>query len=194
MKFLKGALIFLLGSGVGASASYLYFKKLYDEKREELVELQEHYTKKLDKEIDKDITTSIIKQEEYVSYDKLNEEEIKTVIKEREIEAIALEAPSEDYPEEPIIITESDYQERELYFDKLEVDYYVEDESLVDENDELVNIADSIGYDNLEGFIADEKEDIMYIRNSANSSDYMVRKVFGKFSDVVGVGGDDEDE
>ena len=194
MKFLKGALIFLLGSGVGASASYLYFKKLYDEKRGELVELQEHYTKKLDKEIDKDITTSIIKQEEYVSYDKLNEEEIKTVIKEREIEAIALEAPSEDYPEEPIIITESDYQERELYFDKLEVDYYVEDESLVDENDELVNIADSIGYDNLEGFIADEKEDIMYIRNSANSSDYMVRKVFGKFSDVVGVGGDDEDE
>lgn len=194
MKFLKGALIFLLGSGVGASASYLYFKKLYDEKREELVELQEHYTKKLDKEIDKDTADTIIKKEEYVSYDKLNEEEIKTVIKEREIEAIALEAPSEDYPEEPIIITESDYQERELYFDKLEVDYYVEDESLVDENDELINIADSIGYDNLEGFIADEKEDVMYIRNSSNSSDYMVRKVFGKFSDIVGVGGDDEDE
>lgn len=194
MKFLKGALIFLLGSGVGASASYLYFKKLYNEKREELVELQEHYTKKLDKEIDKDTVDTIIKKEKYVSYDKLDEEEIKTVIKEREIEAIALEAPSEDYPEEPIIITESDYQERELYFDKLEVDYYVEDESLVDENDELINIADSIGYDNLEGFIADEKEDVMYIRNSANSSDYMVRKVFGKFSDVVGVGGDDEDE
>lgn len=194
MKFLKGALIFLLGSGVGASASYLYFRKMYDEKREELAELQEHYTKKLDKEIDKDIATTIIKKEEYVSYDKLNEEEIKTVIKEREIEAIALEAPSEDYPEEPIIITESDYQERELYFDKLEVDYYVEDESLVDENDELVNIADSIGYDNLEEFIADEKEDIMYIRNSANSSDYMVRKIFGRFSDVVGIGGDDKDE
>ena len=102
------------------------------------------------------------------------------------------ERPPEDYPEEPVIITEEDYSERELYFDKLEMDYYLGDGALVDENDELVEVEDVLGYDILEGFINDETEDTIYIRNAARSADYMIRKVAGNFGEIVGVGGDDD--
>lgn len=193
MNLLKGAAIFILGVSVGATGSYIVCKKKFDERKEELDELKEHYNNKLQHNMDVKIAEDIIKEEKYISYDNLNEKEIKNVIRDRVDEAIKNDRPSEDSPEEPILITEEDYSERELYFDKLEVDYYLGDGALVDENDSLIEVNDSIGYDNLEEFINNEAEDIMYIRNAAQSSDYMIRKVSGNFNEVVGVGGDDDD-
>lgn len=194
MKFLKGAVIFLLGAGVGGAGSYIYFKKQYDEKKSEINELREHYMSKFDDEINQKVTETIIKKEGYVTYNKLEDREIKDLIKEREVIAIEQESPSEDYPSEPIVITEEDYSERELYFDKLEVDYYLDDGALVDESEDLMVIEDSIGYENLEKFLNDEAEDIMYVRNAKNNADYLVRKVSGSYSDTVGIGGDAIDE
>lgn len=192
MNFLKGAVIFAVGVGVGASTSYVYFKKQYDEKKAELIELREHYNNKMQHEVDIKTAEEIIEKEKYVSYNKMNEE-VREVIKEVTAEALATESPSEDYPEQPIQISEEDYTERELYFDKLEMDYYIGDGALVDENEELVEVEDVLGYDILEEFINDESEDVIYIRNAAKSSDYMVRKISGSFSEIVGVGGGDDD-
>lgn len=194
MRFLKGAIIFILGAGAGASASYIYFKKKYDEKKEELDELTEHYLAKIEKEEDVAKMETIISDNQYVSYDKLSEEGVKTVINEVPLQPVIIDSPPEDYPEEPIIITEEDYSERELSFDKLEMDYYVGDNALVDENSELIEAGDIVGYENLEKFISDESEDIMYIRNASSGSDYMVRKVFGNYSEIIGVGGDEYDD
>lgn len=189
MNFLKGAIIFLLGSGVGATGSYIYFKKKYDEKKEELDELKEHYQEKLNIKSDLKTVDSIIKKEKYVPYDVVTK-----TIKEREVVTDLIARPTEDYPEEPIVITDTDYTEHELYFDKIETDYYVEDGALVGENEELLEVNDTIGYENLESFIKNESEDVMYIRNAPRSSDYLVRKIFGKYSDVIGAGGGDDDE
>lgn len=194
MRFLKGAVIFLLGASAGTSASYIYFKKKYDEKKEELDELTEHYLAKIEKEEDVAKMETIISDNQYVSYDKLSEEGAKTVINEVPLQPVIIDSPPEDYPEEPIIITEEDYSERELSFDKLEMDYYVGDNALVDENDELIEAGDIVGYENLEKFISDESEDVMYIRNASSGSDYMVRKVFGNYSEIIGVGGDEYDD
>lgn len=194
MRFLKGAVIFLLGASAGTSASYIYFKKKYDEKKEELDELTEHYLAKIEKEEDVAKMETIISDNQYVSYDKLSEEGVKTVINEVPLQPVIIDSPPEDYPEEPIIITEEDYSERELSFDKLEMDYYVGDNALVDENSELIEAGDIVGYENLEKFISDESEDVIYIRNASSGSDYMVRKVFGNYSEIIGVGGDEYDD
>ena len=185
MGFLKGAMIFLLGAGAGAAGSYLYFKKKYDADKEELNELKDHYYCKINVKDDLDIAETIIKKANYMP-------EIETRLMNDE--PIVVASPPEDYPEEPIIITEEDYSEKELSFDKYEVDFYVGDNALVDENNELIESCDAIGYENLEKFISDESEDVMYIRNASSGADYMVRKVFGEYSGLIGVGGDEYDD
>ena len=69
----------------------------------------------------------------------------------------------------------------------------MEDKALVDEVNELMD-SDSVGYENLEEFMNDDSEDTLYIRNASIGTDFMVRKVFGSFSEIIGVGGDDDDE
>lgn len=197
MNILKGAAIFVAGAAAGATGSYIYFKKLYDEKKEELNELKEHYAEKLNKEADLKVTENIIEKEGYVSYDrKINEEGVEDLSRRIELvqkKAVENDRPSEDYPEEPIVITEDEYSGTELYFDKIEVDYYLGDGALVDENEELIEVEDVLGYDILEDFINNESEDTIYVRNANRSADYMVRKVSGSFSEIVGVGGDIDD-
>lgn len=193
MKILKGAVIFLLGAGCGASASYVYFKKLYHEKKGELEEMIAHYSAKAEHDADVVENTRIVKRENYVSYDNIDKKELGELIRDRSESALYEDRPVEGYPEEPVEITDEDYSERELYFDKIEADYYIEDGCLVDENDELIQVEDTIGFDNLTKFLDDESEDVMYIRNAPLATDYMVKKAFGKFNDNIGAGGDDND-
>ena len=192
MRFLKGAIIFIAGVGIGAAGSFIFFKKKYETEKADLDELKEHYSNKMQHEADVKTFEKIIEDQGYISYDNLREEGVKAVIRNVEAEAVVVDSPPEDYPSEPIIINASDYNERELYFDKLEFDYYLGDGALVDENEELVEVGDVIGYENLEEFINDESEDTLYLRNASQSADYMIRKVSGSFSEVVGIGGDDD--
>lgn len=197
MKILKGAVIFLLGAGCGYVASYVFFKKLYNEKKAEIDEIKDHYSKKMEKELDLETVNTILKRENYVAYDKtydkINEGELKELIRDKTESALYEDRPTEDYPEEPIVITSEDYADQELYFDKIEADYYIEDGSLVDENEELIQVEDTIGFDNLSKFLENESEDVMYVRNAPIATDYLVRKAFGKFNDNIGAGGDDDD-
>ena len=189
MSFLKGAVIFTFGVGVGVSGSYIFFKRKYDEREEELKELKDHYNQKILDEADKVKAEEIIKEQKYIPYDRVNAEERKeTAI------AMAEEKVMDDYPDEAYIIEEADYSERELYFDKVELDYYVEDEALVDEGHDIADVDGTIGWDILEKFKNDESEDTIYVRNKKNNTDYLVNKCFGKYSDIVGLGGDDSDD
>lgn len=194
MKFLKGAAIFLAGAGVGASISYVYFQKMFNEKKAELEEIKEHYNAKIENEINKKISEDIVREEGYISYSTLGKEDLADMVKRIEDKALETAAPTEDYPSEPIIITEADFSERELYFEKLDLDYYMVDGALVDEADKLTEIEDTIGYDNLEAFLNDNNEDVMYVRNAEKSTDYQVRKMSGSYSETIGLGGDADDE
>lgn len=193
MKILKGAAIFLLGSGCGFAVSYVYFKKQYDEKKMELEEIKEHYNNKLYGEIEKAEAEQIIKKEGYISYDNIKEKDLVKVVEEVSEEAMTNDRPNEGYPDDPIKIDEIDFSETELSFEKADLDYYIDDGALVDETDALIEIEDSIGYEILEDFINDESEEIIYVRNASLGTDYQIKKVSGSYSNTIGIGGDEDE-
>lgn len=205
MKYLKGALLFSSGLIVGSSSAYFYMKKYYNEKKQEEIErIRKHYDEKINKD-KKDVKKTnkkkkelkkndkIIKGEGYVPYHEMSEKEVKKKVKTVSEEALISETPKDGYPDEPIVISEEEYSEHELWFEKLEFDYYLDDGALVDPNDELQSIDATIGYDILEKFLNDENENVIYIRNASLSQDYEITKVGGSYSKVVGIGGDEDE-
>lgn len=193
MNALKGAALFLLGGVCGCSASYVYFKKQYDSKKEELEEIKEHYNSKLYKDVEMKEAETIIKNEGYISYESINKKELDKVIKEVSEEAMINDRPMEDYPAEPITISEEEYSETELSFEKADLDYYLGDGALVDEAETLIEVGDSIGYNILEDFINEESEDVIFVRNASLGVDYQIKKVSGSYSDTIGIGGDEDE-
>ena len=201
MNFLKGAFIFLAGVCVGAGGMYLYDKRDFEERvaieKADLEEAKEHYYNKVQKYKDLTAVDQISKEEGYISYDSSSKKKEVLVDRIKDIQEKALENehPNEDYPEEPIMIDEVEYSEHEVgYFEKMLLDYYLDDGALVNENDELMVIEDVIGFDNLDAFLKDDSSDTMYIRNGRLSTDYAVTKVSGSYSEIVGLGGDEDDD
>lgn len=200
MKFLKGAIIFACGAGIGFVGGVFFTKNKYEDKfNSELSDMRQHYQERLnnlEEKIDiaesKKVAAEIITQQQYVSYDRMNETEVRDRVKTIMEKAVNGDRPPEEYPDEPFVITEEDFSERELYFEKIECDYYLGDEALVDEADDLLNIEDTVGYENIENFINSD-ESIMYIRNAHLSTDYLVTKMGGSYSEIIGVGGDEEE-
>lgn len=196
MEFLKGAVIFILGVGAGATGTYLFIKDKYEkELNEELASLRQAYSEKKESEIEVKEYKTILAEEGYTPYESMCNtlEEVQEHVKKIADDAIEKSFPPEDYPSEPVEITEAEYSEDELYFEKVEADYYLGDGALVDEADEMLNIDDNIGYENIERFIADEAKEVIYIRNAEKCVDYLINKVSGNYSEIIGLGGDDED-
>lgn len=200
-NILKGAVIFVAGMGCGFGIGTIVWKEKYRKFAEkEVADMKAWYEEeaKIAKEIqqkEKDIkkTAEIIEEQGYVSYDKMSEEEVLDRVRTIQEKSAAKAHPEEDYPDAPFVINEPAYSEEELYFEKIQADYYLDDGALVDENEELLNIDDCIGYENLERFLNSE-EGVMYIRNAHLATDYEVTKVGGRYSDILGLGGDDEDD
>ena len=202
MNFLKGAVIFIVGSMTGATCTFIFLKEKYEKALEdELNDLRGKYLEEKEKSIEKEEVDDIIRDEGYISYESMSEKEVRTHVNKIAENVIKKDNPPEDYADEPFEITESDFSERELYFDKIEVDYYLDDGALVsdyyivdsDENSTLLNVDDTIGYENLDKFINSDRE-MMFIRNPSLATDYQVTKVSGKYSDILGLGGDDEED
>lgn len=106
-------------------------------------------------------------------------------------------APEEEPHEEeeyvsilPYTINEDQYyNEKENTHDKVTLLYYSGDDTLVDENEEVVpNRSDLIG-PALYVFTADPEEttSIVYVRNEAISCDFNIQHVRSKFSDYIGM-------
>lgn len=198
---LKGVLIFASGVGCGFGIGTVLWKEKYKSIAEkEVADMKAFYEEETDKikqakQRAKDIkkNNKILKKQQYVSYDKMSEEEVLERVKTLQDKSVKEAHPEDDYPESPFVIDEPAYSEDELYFEKIQADYYMDDGALVNENEELLNIDDSIGYENLERFL-NSNESVMYIRNAHLATDYEVTKVGGKYSDILGLGGDEEDD
>ena len=194
MNGLKGAALFILGFGMGAACSIVFIKDKYEkELNKALAELREAYSERKEHEIAKTEYEDIVRDSEYVSYETMSNKEIRKHVNEVAENVIEKDTPPEDYPKEPIEISEEEYSEHELYFEKIEVDYYLGDGALVDEADELLNIDDNIGIENVARFADDDRE-VFYIRNADKGIDYLVNKVEGNYSDIIGLGGDDDED
>lgn len=201
MNLLKGVLIFAAGAGIGSGVSIALVRKKYQEKAEsDIKEMREYYDKLIKETLDekklaedKETADKIINEQGYISYDTMSREELRDRVKTVSEQAIEEANPSEDYPDSPFVITEPAFSEDELYFEKVCADYYMDDGALVDENEELINVDDCIGLENLDRFLS-SNEGVMYIRNPKLATDYEVTKVGGKYSDILGLGGDEEDD
>lgn len=99
--------------------------------------------------------------------------------------------PDYDHPDDspnqgPYAITRREFANGKLYFDKTDLEYYEEDNVLVDPyTDEVIDdLKNSVG----DGFTIEfdkEDPDMAYIRNDNTGSDYSIRRIHAKYySDV----------
>jgi hypothetical protein len=117
-------------------------------------------------------------------------------------EPVEVQHPSDDGPVEddyepkpvdgdgnilPYTITSQAYSESVLNFDKLNLTYYDEDDTLADENEEIVtDVEGTIGFDSLSCFGEnDDDKDTIYVRNERMGADFEVNQIHQSYSEVV---------
>ena len=94
------------------------------------------------------------------------------------------EHPKED---EPYIISEEEFSDPTPMYDKVTLDYYINDDILIDVmSHEVANVNETIGENHIQMIVNGEiEEDYLYIRNDIKGIDYEV---------LVNVGNYEEDE
>lgn len=103
----------------------------------------------------------------------------------------AKEHPREEDTIKPYFIDIDDFDEPTLGYAKKELQYYMDDGTLVDESEnmdeecQIISIVDTVGVANLESF-ENSLESCCYIRNEQLKEDYEISKVFGSFRELLG--------
>lgn len=93
----------------------------------------------------------------------------------------------ETQSETPYVLTEEQFSEENLHYDKVSLTYYAADNSLCDENEDLMDdIEGIVGAINLDmKNVAVEHPDIIYIRNDRLSIDYEITINLGGYRALV---------
>lgn len=113
--------------------------------------------------------------EEKTSYEDVEEEEIE-LPEEKSIDL-----------ENPYIIDESNFSEEFLYHDKITLEYYAEDDTLIDEDESIIDDRDQlIGYETLDmkNTSVDHPHTI-YVRNERLGSDYEININLGSYQEQI---------
>ena len=173
------ALYFLLGVGVGAAGAYFYIKDKFEQyAQEEIDSVKEAYHMNNEKlpeetslEMDETVAERIIKNNGYVNY------------------STKIERPADPvhkpFSEEPEIISEEDYGELEEY-EKVTLTYYSDGILADDLSDEIVDDAESkVGTDYIKN-IVDDGEDVVFVRNDIEKTDYEIVKSLQTYKEVTG--------
>ncbi|MBO7450866.1 MAG: hypothetical protein J6U54_10910 [Clostridiales bacterium] len=111
-----------------------------------------------------------------MAYNKIGKEE-------EEVKAEA-ESPEEDEPTKPYLITEDEFLNDKNEYDKISLTYYIFDDTLADESDEMVDIEETISSD-VYNQLADTDTDL-YVRNNVLETDFEIMRVEGSFHDRYG--------
>lgn len=191
---IKEIAIFAVGAAVGVGGSFIYFKKKYkSEADEEINEVRKYYQEKFDKEkarIDKLEEESNKIDKAIKEYEKIDTKKVKVKYnkveedKEEEIVKAEAESPEEDEPTKPYLITEEEFLNDKNDYDKISLTYYMFDDTLADESDEMIDIEENISTD-IYNQIAGSDEDL-YVRNNTLQTDFEIMRVEGSFHDRYG--------
>lgn len=204
---------FVVGAAAGAAGATLYFKDKYKaESDNEIRQMREYYKKKMaeaeakEDDIPAEEETkhsvyssfdSLVKDEEakkaYVNYNTVNPVEslTKEEFDEMRERAMMAQHPEEEH-DEPYILTVEEFEDGRAGYESIGLSYYEGDDTLVDESEEMVDVDQTIGEENLTWF-KDSGTDAMYIRNDRVSCDYEVIRLDGNFYDPEdAMFGDDE--
>ena len=204
---IKEIAIFGAGVAVGIGAGWFFFKEKYKRIADnEIDDVKKYYLeKRLEDKKQMDILMDTSKRldkvvEEYTSgdekvaeneekepsrtsqktkYNKVGEDE-----KEEETVKAEAESPEEDEPTKPYLITEDEFLNDKNNYDKISLTYYMMDDTLADEFDEMIDIEEAISTD-IYNQIAGSDEDL-YVRNNTLETDFEIMKVEGSFHDKYG--------
>lgn len=166
-------LAFLLGLGGGVIASRLYYEKQID-----------NYEKEIETFMENEKTLQEKLQKEQVSYEDAKKEYEK-IEKEEHEEKVEVDNFNKDAEIYPISLQQFDNEANEG-FDRLTLYYYEEDDTLADENEEIISNAEEIVGDSLLYF--DNDDSAIYIRNNKIGALLEVLVVHGSYArDVLGI-------
>lgn len=195
----KGILLFIAGGAVGSAGTYFYLKRNNkieyeyvkpasakpDDKEEETKEEPKITVDMVDGDIMAYYNEAASNVEtSFVDYTKIDRPKVEDVPKEKRPNIVEL--------------TEQEFIDGELGFEKRTYAYYEGDGSLIDETegtDEAIDDAEStIGKELLEKFQNDPDSAEMYVRNLMYGTDYEIYKKAGKYSEVIELDYEDEEE
>lgn len=91
----------------------------------------------------------------------------------------------EDRPDGPYEITAGEFCNNRTYYDKVSVNYFVEDDVVADDRDEVMENATRVLGDLQAAFSSPRARSIIYIRNEALEVDYEVSFVDGSYRKEV---------
>lgn len=197
MHTVKSLGIFAVGCLTGGLAVRTYFKKKYEKISEEEIASMRDYIQKKEKELKekkessynnyKTLESDSVAKSVYFNYQKpADEDEIvdyEEYRNERMEEMAEKEHPEDDIPESPYRISADDFINNEV-FDKETLTFYEEDAALTDEQDQIVEISNTIGQDAYTYFL-DADVDEMFVRNPKLSIDFEIVRSLGSYLETV---------
>ena len=185
------------GVGLGVVGTRTYFEKRESERADREIESMKmaiRTTERMNSDGDKPARNDISKQTVVVSdmVRKVDE----SMEMQRQYHTFSSDMAVKDHPREedtikPYFIDIDDFDEPTLGYAKKELQYYIDDGTLVDESEnmdeegQIVSIIDTVGVANLESF-ENSLESCCYIRNEQLKEDYEISKVFGSFRELLG--------
>ena len=175
-----------VGLCVGALSTRAYFAKRESERADREIEsVKETMRKTYKKEEKEDEPAKVVAEEKHddiPSYREYHTFSAPVDILDKRAE---LEHPREEEDKKPYFIDIDDFDSVTLGYAKKELSYYMDDGTLVDEEENILSIVDTVGNTNLESF-ENSLESSCYIRNEALKEDYEISKVFGSFGAMMG--------
>lgn len=173
-KFIMNSMIFAAGAAIGSTVTWKLLRTKYEQiANEEIESVKEMYRKK-DEVSDEDslypseIVTDLTEKRPLSEYAKLLEDEGYSEKKE-ESEEVEL----------PYVISPDDFGDLDGY--STVTLYCYEDGVIVDEEDELVDNADTIIGKNIVDHFGEFEDDSVFVRNDARRCDYEILKVASNY-------------
>lgn len=206
MNMVERLSIFAAGAVVGVLAAKTYFSTKYKQQAEEEIRQMRDYIQKKEAQIkaeaeEKEETSSpdnfasLAKDEEAKSaYFKYATTTPITDISKEDFEEMKERLAGSEHPEEehdePYILTVEEFEDGKPGYDSIGLSYYRGDDSLVDDAEELVDVDETVGEENLDVFRRSDQDSI-YIRNDRIGVDYEIIAIDGNFYDDIFTEGDE---
>lgn len=189
----KNVIMFLLGGAIGSLVTYFIVKDKYESQYEEITEETEKETAQ---------QCAVTTNDKYVRLTKEYKPRT-TPLNERQHPLDDDEEKDDDYvmgdvrtkahqrnkyiSPEPFIISIDDFEDPNSTFDKITINYYEDDETLVDESEEpVVDVTAMIGPDALNSFGFKSRDpEIVYVRNEKLEIDYEVIRLSKSYAKSV---------
>ena len=186
-----------VGAGIGVLCTKSYFEKRESERADREIESMKMAIRTTEKMNNTEEEKPVILEPKIVVSDMIKKiDDIQHQQREYHTFSSAGDIKEKDHPREediikPYFIDIDDFDEVTPGYAKKELQYYMDDGTLVDEGENtddegaVVSIVDTVGTANLESF-ENSLESCCYIRNEQLKEDYEISKVFGSYSMLLG--------